>query len=94
MAALDRAVALEEVDHLPVPIGEDLHLDVARALEVALDQHPVVAEGGLRLAPRHLQGLREAGRVLDDAHALAAAARRSLDQHGIADAPRLARQQR
>ena len=38
-----------------VRVGEHLHLDVARAFEVALDQHPVVAEGALRLAPRAVE---------------------------------------
>ena len=35
--ALDRAVALAEVDDVAVRVGEDLHLDVTRILEVALD---------------------------------------------------------
>src|SRR5919198_21297 len=29
MAALDRAVALAQVDHVPVGVGQDLHLHVA-----------------------------------------------------------------
>ena len=37
MAALDRAVALAEVDHVAVGIGEHLDLDVARIVEVALE---------------------------------------------------------
>ena len=44
MAALRRAVALEEVHDVAVGVGEDLHLDVAAALDVLLDQHGVVAE--------------------------------------------------
>ena len=54
VAALDRAVALAEVDDVAVPVGEHLHLDVARILEVALDvdgRRPVVA-GGRVLLPR------------------------------------------
>ena len=50
VAALGRAVALEEVDDVAVGVGEDLHLDVAAGLDVLLDQHGVVAEGAA--APR------------------------------------------
>jgi hypothetical protein len=52
VAALHRAVALEQVDALALGVGEDLDLDVARAGDVALHQHMVVAEagGGLALA--------------------------------------------
>src|SRR3954470_1480889 len=41
MAALERAVALEEVDDVAVAVAEYLHFDVARALDIFLDQHPV-----------------------------------------------------
>ena len=50
VAALHRAVALEQVDAVAVRVGEDLDLDVARAGDVLLDQHVVVAEAGDRLA--------------------------------------------
>ncbi len=58
VAALDRAVALEEVDRVAVAVGEDLHLDMPRPRQIFLDQHPVVAEGRQRLAP----GARQAPR--------------------------------
>jgi hypothetical protein len=45
VAALHRAVALEEVDAVALRVAEDLDLDVARAHQVFLDQHAVVAEG-------------------------------------------------
>ena len=50
MAALQRTVALVEMNGVAVPVGKDLHLDVARRGDVFLDQHALVAEGGL--APR------------------------------------------
>ena len=50
MAALERAVALAEVDAVPVAIEQDLDLDVARAFEEPLEDQPVVAERGR--APR------------------------------------------
>src|SRR5262245_17009834 len=49
VTALDRAVALAERDHVAVPVGEDLDLDVARALEKALAEDRVVAERRARL---------------------------------------------
>ena len=44
MAALHRAIALEQIDAIALGIGEDLHLDMARPAQIFLDQHPVVAE--------------------------------------------------
>ena len=46
VAALQRAVALEQVDDIAVRVAEHLHLDMARALDIFLDQHAVVAERG------------------------------------------------
>ena len=51
VAALDRAVALAERHDVAVRVGEDLDLDVARALEVALAEDRVVAERCARLSP-------------------------------------------
>ena len=50
VAALDRAVALAEVDPRAVAIEQDLDLDVARADHEAFEDEPVIAEGGCRLA--------------------------------------------
>ena len=52
MAALQRAVALAEMDDIAVAVGEHLELDMARRADVFLDQHARVAEGRLRLALR------------------------------------------
>jgi hypothetical protein len=94
MAALHRAVALEEIDCVAVRIAEHLDLDVPRRGQVLLQQHPVVAEGGLGLALRRGERRGEVLRTLDDLHSLAAAAGGRLDQHGKADALALAREQR
>ena len=51
VTALDRAVALAEVDDGAVCVGEDLHLDVAWVFQVALDVDGRVGEVGLALAP-------------------------------------------
>ena len=85
VAALQGAVALEQVDRLPVPVGEHLHLDMARPLDQPLEQHPVVAERGLGLAPAGGQRVEEVLGIVDPAHALAAAAGHGLDQQREAD---------
>ena len=54
MAALDRAVALAEVDADPVPVAEHLHLDVARRPRRTLEVELGVAEGGLRASDWHV----------------------------------------
>jgi len=94
VATLHRAVALEKMHHVALGIAEYLHLDVARPLQVFLDQHAIVAEAARRLALARSQGVREFGCAAYDAHALAAAARAGLDQHRPADALRLAGKKR
>ncbi len=53
--ALHRALAVEEVEHGSVGVGDDLDLDVPGRLEVALQEHLVGAEGagGLPASRRH-----------------------------------------
>src|SRR5262249_32070141 len=52
VAALQRALALAEREHVPVRVADHLHLDVPRARQEALDEHAVVAEAGRGLALR------------------------------------------
>ncbi len=85
VAPLQRAVALEQVDAVPMAVGEHLHLDVARRGHVLLDQHPSVAEGALGLAARALESRLELDVGVDPAHAPPASARDRLDEDGIAD---------
>jgi hypothetical protein len=65
VAALHRAVALEQVDALALRVGEHLDLDVARPRDVALDQHVVVAETRLGLALTRRQRGREVRGLVD-----------------------------
>src|SRR3546814_9277634 len=85
VAALERAIALEQMDDVAVRIAEHLHFDVAGREDIFLDQHAIVAEraGGLALA--RLQRVGELLRSIDAAHPLAAAARDRLDEHRLAD---------
>ena len=90
--ALDRAVAVEQVQHRAVRIGQHLHLHMARPGDIALQQQRAVAEGRGGFA---LRGRERPGQVLrapDDAHAAPAAAGRGLDEHRIADLRRRVRQ--
>ena len=57
MAPLDRAFAFEKVDDRTQGIGENLDLDMPRAFDPLLDQHPRIAERALGLAARGLQRL-------------------------------------
>ncbi len=50
VAALDRAFALAEMDDVAVRIAQHLDLDVARLLDVFLDEDAVVGKARLRLA--------------------------------------------
>ena len=70
---------------MPAGIAEHLELDVARRIDVFLDEHPRIAERGLCLAPRGGERIVEIGVLVDPPHAAAAAARHRLDEHGIAD---------
>ena len=74
MAALDRAVALAQVDHVPVRVGKHLDLDMAGVVEVALDVDAGVGEELLALARGALEGLLEVVRGTRHPKALAAAA--------------------
>ena len=85
VAALDRAVALAEVDDVAVRVGEHLDLDVARVGQVALEVDGRVGEELLALARGALEGVLELVLAERDAEALAAAAARRLDRDRVAD---------
>ena len=92
MAALDRAIALAERECVPLLVREDLDLDVPGIDEKLLQIDRVVAERVLGLQLRGLERPRHLVLFVDHAHAPPAAARRGLDDDGIADAlGRLAR---
>ena len=74
MAALHGAVALEQVDDGAVGIGQDLHLDMAGALDQLFQIDVVLAEGGLGLAACRGQVAGKRRLVGNDAHAAPATA--------------------
>ena len=80
VAALQRAVTGAGDDDVAVLVGDHLRLDVARLVQVALDEALAAAERRDRLASRRLEQL---GDLLDGAghlHAAATAAERRLDR--------------
>src|SRR4051812_206121 len=80
VAALDRALALEQVDHVAVGVTEDLDLDVPGVGDEPLQEHGAVAERGGRLAARAAHCIGQFRRVGDQPHTAAAAAKGRLDQ--------------
>ena len=86
VAALHRAVALEEVQHGAGGVGEHLHLDVPRVDHRLLEVERRVAERGVGLALGRLERLAQRRGVVDPAHAAPAAAGDGLDEHREADA--------
>src|SRR5690606_8357690 len=85
VAALDRALALVEMDNVAVLVAEYLYLDVPRLIDELLDEDAVVTEGRDGLCAGAFEAFPGFGRVPGDAQALAAAPGRGLDHHRIAD---------
>ena len=85
VAALQRAVALAEMDGAALAVAQHLDLDVARAREKFLEIERVVAERGLGLGARGRERGGELLRRVRDLHAAPAAAGRRLHQHRKAD---------
>ena len=83
--ALQRAIAFEQVDDVAMGVAEYLHFDMARPLDVFLDQDMCIAERGGRFALATGERIDELSCLVDLAHSLAAAASDGLDQHGVAD---------
>ncbi len=84
MAALRGAVAGADPHDVAVLVADDLHLDVARPREVALDVDLVATEERLRLALGAVHRLLHLVGAVHHLHAAAAAAERGLDRHRLA----------
>jgi hypothetical protein len=88
VAPLHRAVAFSEGEHRPVCVRKELHLDVARSLDVALAVDRAVPEGPRRLALRRSERVVELGLGAHDPHAPSAAPGRRLHEEREADVVR------
>ena len=84
MAALDRALAFAQVDHVAVTVAEQLDFDVAGALDQAFDVDLGAAEGALGFARGVAEGGFQVALAVHAAHAFAAAAGHRLEQDGVA----------
>ena len=80
--ALQRAVARRHDHDVAVLVGEALGLDVARLVEVLLDEALAPAERGDRLAGGRIEELGHLLAGAGDLEAATAAAERGLDRHG------------
>src|SRR5205807_6958171 len=81
VAALDRALALAEREDTAVDVAEHLDLDVPRGRDRLLEVERPVAEGGLRLGGRAVEGGLELVGSGDETHALPAPSRGRLQEH-------------
>ena len=74
-----------QMQHLAVPVAEDLHLDVLRARNVFLQEHRRIAKRPLRLALRLVEQRVEIAGLVDHPHPAPAAAKRRLDDQRKTD---------
>ena len=81
VAPLKAALPLAEVQDAAVRVGDHLDLDVPCALDVALHDQPVVAKCRARLPAGGGDRLRQLLEAPHDAHPLASASTRRLQQH-------------
>src|SRR5437016_3782932 len=79
MAALERAIALKEVDQVAMLVAQELHFDMPGACNVFLQKDIGNAKGRPGLATGLFQSLVELVSSAGDAHAATAAAHRGFD---------------
>ena len=83
VAALHRAVALEEVHHVAVLVAHDLDFHMLGPLNVLFQKDRRIAERRTRLRSRALQAFQKLLAVAHHPHATSAAAGAGLDDDGI-----------
>ena len=86
VAALDGAVALEQMHQIAVMVAQDLHFDMAGPGDELFEIDFVFAESSLGFTPCHAHSFNDAIRIGQRAHATSAAAPAGFQHHGIADA--------
>ena len=89
MPALNGALALAQVDDAAVVVAQDLKLDMPGRADVLFQINIRAGKRCRRLILRGAKKMGKFGRRGNNAHAPAAASRRSLDDDGIANAFRL-----
>src|SRR5262245_59600483 len=79
MAALNGAVAIEELQDVAVAVCEDLHFHVAGRRQITFEQQSTILEGSGGKTLRARQRRRERTRFFNDVHAFSATAAARLD---------------
>ena len=79
MPSLNSAITLVKVNVVAVCIAKDLHLNMARSLDVFLDKHSIVAETFHSLPFGSLDLVHELVLRVNDSHALAATSKHSFE---------------
>ena len=85
MAALNRAVALAEVNDIAMLVGENLKFDVMGPLDVFLEKHFAIAECGKGLTPGRFHMREQFFTAADDPEASPPATHRGFDHDRVAD---------
>ena len=85
VAPLDGAVPVAQLDHVPLPVGHDLELDVAGVDDQLLQVHLPAAEAGQRLAAGLFKQGDELFRLIHPAHPPASTAGGGLDEHRVSN---------
>ena len=89
VAALHRAVTVEQMHRAPVAKSEHLHLDVTRAGHEMLEINGAVAEGSMRDRRRLFDGIEQPRGFIHAPHTDAAAAGRRLHEQGVTNSAAL-----
>ena len=84
VAALDRAVTLEQIDAVVVSVRKELHLNVTGVVQEPLDKHGRVAKRRTRLGHGTLERLAEVLHATHNTHAATTTAHGGFDDHGKA----------
>src|SRR5205085_11118275 len=85
MATLYGALALAEMDHVAMLVGQHLYLDVTRPFDISLDVYGTILKCSESLGLGGLELTTKLAFLTHDAHAAAATAGRSFDDHGETD---------
>ena len=86
VAALDRAFALVQIQHIAVGVADQLDLDVARLFDEFFNEHAVIAKTVACLVAATSEAFESLFVVVGHAQPLTAAARAGLDHDGVTDA--------
>ena len=86
VAALGRAITFKQMHRIAVAIAKHLHFNMARAFQIAFDQHAIITKGRCAFLPRGAQCFHEITRSAHNAHAAPATASNRLDHQRKANA--------